>query len=99
MHSTVGDMQRDDPQFIDALRDGRPLGDAKLEALRGLTTALVRGRGHAPSEVEAFVAAGYRVEQVLEVLVGVTMKTLSNYTNHLAATPLDKVFQARAWTP
>jgi hypothetical protein len=51
------------------------------------------------SEVEAFVAAGYCVEQVLEVLVGVTMKTLSNYTNHLAVTPLDEVFQARSWTP
>lgn len=30
-------------------------------------------------------------------LVGVTMKTLSNYTNHLAAPPLDQAFAGRAW--
>lgn len=99
VHSAVGDMQRDDPQLIDAIRDGRPLHDARLEALRALTAALVRGRGHAPAEIETFVQVGYRVEQVLEVLVGVTMKTLSNYTNHIAVTPLDEVFRARAWAP
>jgi hypothetical protein len=33
------------------------------------------------------------------VLVGIALKTLSNYTNHLAETPLDAVFAPRAWTP
>jgi hypothetical protein len=42
-------------------------------------------------------AARYQSHHVLEVLVGVAMKTLSNYTNHLAATPLDSAFAGRAW--
>ncbi len=35
---------------------------------------------------------------VLEVIVGVAMKTISNYTNHIAATPLDHRFASAAWT-
>ena len=55
-------------------------------------------RGHAEPQVAAFVAAGYQPAQVLEVLVGIMLKTLSNYTNHLAHTTLDPAFAARAWS-
>lgn len=100
VHSAVADMQKDPPQHIAALRDDRPLDDPKLEALRRLTRALVRGRGHVgDDDLAAFFGAGYLPAQVLEVLVGVTLKTLSNYTNHLAETPLDGAFAARAWSP
>lgn len=99
VHSTVGDMQKDDPAVIDAIRDGTPIADAKLQALRQLTEALVRGRGHAEPEIAAFVQAGYTQTQVLEILIGIAQKTLSNYTNHLVSTPLDPVFAARKWTP
>ena len=99
VHSTVADMQKDDAAVTEAIRTGAPIADPKLEALRRLTDALVRGRGHARAEVDAFLAAGYQPGQVLEVLVGITAKTLSNYTNHLVDPPLDAVFAARAWTP
>jgi uncharacterized peroxidase-related enzyme len=99
VHSTVGDMQKDPQDVIEAIRNDQPIGDPKLEALRRLTEALVNGRGHADAEIARFVAAGYQPSQVVEVLVGVTLKTLSNYTNHLAITPLDGVFEGRAWSP
>jgi uncharacterized peroxidase-related enzyme len=99
VHSTVADMQKDDPAVTAAIREGIPIADGRLEALRRLTEALVSQRGHAEAEVRAFLEAGYRKEQVLEVLVGVAMKTLSNYTNHLVETPLDPAFAARAWKP
>ena len=38
-------------------------------------------------------------EQVLEVLVGIAMKTLSNYTNHIAETPIDAQLRPFAWEP
>jgi len=85
---------------IDAIRDQRPLADPKLEALRILTAAVVGKRGRIDeADLDAFLQAGYTREQVLEVLVGVAMKTLSNYTNHIAQTPLDKELQAFAWEP
>lgn len=87
-------------EVMAALRDGRPLADPKLEALRALATQLVDRRGHVPpEELQRFLDAGYRAEQVLEVLVGAAMKTLSNYTNHLAETPLDPQFGRFAWEP
>lgn len=98
VHSTVNDMQKVDASITAAIRDGKPIGDERLEALRVLTDTLVSERGHASEGViQRFLAAGFTPGQVLEVLVGISLKTLSNYTNHLVATPLDPVFQARAW--
>lgn len=99
VHSTVADMQKDAGDVTDAIRDDRPIADPKLEALRLLTQVLVRQRGHANAEVKRFLEVGYRPEQVMDVLTGIALKTLSNYVNHVAETPLDDAFKARAWTP
>jgi uncharacterized peroxidase-related enzyme len=100
VHSTVADMQKDAPHVTDAIRDGVPIDDRKLEALRRFTQAVVRGRGNLDAEqVKAFLDVGYQAHHILEVLVGVTMKTLSNYTNHFTETPLDQAFTGRAWKP
>lgn len=83
---------------IAALRAGQPLADARLDALRVFAMTVVEHRGVIePSDLKRFVDAGHTSEQALEVLVGVAMKTLSNYTNHIAATPLDAPLQAFAW--
>lgn len=85
---------------IAELRAGRPLADAKLDALRVFAITVVEERGVIePTDLQRFVDAGYAREQALEVLVGVAMKTLSNYTNHIAATPLDAQLQPFAWEP
>jgi alkylhydroperoxidase family enzyme len=76
------------------------IDDRGLEAVRGLAGAVVRKRGGlSDADLRAFLDAGHQPHQVLEVLVGVTLKTLSNYTNHLAHTPLDAAFAANAWQP
>jgi hypothetical protein len=43
------------------------------------------------------VAAGYPREQALGVLIGVAMKTIANFGNHLMRTPLDAQFAAQRW--
>jgi uncharacterized peroxidase-related enzyme len=99
-HSAIAGMMHIDQDIIDALRDGTPIKDPKLEALRQLAAAITRTRGW-PDEaiVSNFLNVGYTQEQVLEVILGVTMKTLSNYVNHTAGTPLDEAFKPAAWTP
>lgn len=63
-------------------------------------TTIVSNRGWVkPPELQRFLDAGFTREQVLEVLVGVSMKTLSNYANHIADTPLDAKFEPFAWEP
>jgi AhpD family alkylhydroperoxidase len=97
-HSVIAQMQKVPAEVVQAIRDGRPLADRRLEALRRLTVAIVRSRGWpAATELEAFLNAGYTSAQVLEVVLGVGVKTLSNYTNHLADTPLDSAFAKAAW--
>jgi len=92
--STAARMAGAPDDVLDALRQGVSLPDPRLEALRRFTRAVVRERGWVTAdEVEAFVHSGFSKRHVLDVLTGVALKTLSNYTNHLAGTPVDDVFR------
>jgi uncharacterized peroxidase-related enzyme len=92
-HSTVAGMHGLDPAIIEALRLGTPLPAAKLEALRQFTVQMVRQRGWAePGQLAALLAAGYSRETALEVITGIALKVMSNYTNHLIDTPVDAAF-------
>jgi AhpD family alkylhydroperoxidase len=85
---------------VEALRAGKPLDDPVLEAVHAFTHAVVDGRGWVdPGEVDRFLAAGYTRRQVLDVILGVGVKTMSNYTNHIAGTPLDPAWAGQEWTP
>lgn len=98
-HSIIAQMQQVPAEIIDALRSNAPIADPKLEALRRFTVAIVNGRGWpSAGDTQAFLAAGYGQAQILEVVLGIGLKTLSNYTNHIAATPLDSAFAQAAWT-
>ncbi|MGB8890239.1 MAG: carboxymuconolactone decarboxylase family protein [Candidatus Korobacteraceae bacterium] len=80
---------------VSAVRSNQPVSDPKLNALVALTKEIVSERGHVRPEImENFLAAGYRKDQVLEVLVGVALKTMSNYLDHISPTELDPAFQA-----
>jgi alkylhydroperoxidase family enzyme len=86
-----------DEADIRAIRDRRPLVDAHLEALRLYSVRLVRERGLlSDADLSAFLAAGFTRAQALDVVLAVGLKTLSNYVNHLAETPLDPVLEADA---
>jgi uncharacterized peroxidase-related enzyme len=85
---------------IKSLREGCPLDDPKLEALRRFGTSVVARRGLIPdAEVEAFINAGYTQRHVLDVVAAVALKTLTNYTNHLNETEVDEAFAQFAWSP
>jgi alkylhydroperoxidase family enzyme len=45
------------------------------------------------SQQEKFFAAGYTKQQLLEIVLGLAQKVMSNYTNHLADTPVDNAFK------
>jgi uncharacterized peroxidase-related enzyme len=87
-----------DSETVTALREGKPLADPQLEAVRRFAHAVAADQGNVPEdEVEQFLAAGFSNRQILDIMVGVAMKTLSNYINHLAHTPLDDAFAPQAW--
>ncbi len=84
---------------ITALRNDLALSNSKLNALASLARMIVRERGWVAGspELKNFFAAGYTQQNALEVVLGVTMKTLSNYANHLTDTPLDSAFADEEW--
>lgn len=97
-HSAIAVMTGAPEDLITALRSGAPLSDNRLEALRSFTEKLVQKRGWLEdADVQSFLDAGFGQQQVLEVVLGVTQKTLSNYVNHLAGTPVDAAFAKHTW--
>jgi uncharacterized peroxidase-related enzyme len=72
-----------EPEAIFAVREGRPIADPKLEALRQFAAKVTRNRGVvSEADVSAFKAAGYDNRAMLDVLVLAATKLISNYTNH-----------------
>ena len=86
-----------DEATLAAVRAGRPVADPRLEALRAFTVRMIRDRGFlADADLDAFVAAGFTRANALEIILAVGLKTLSNYVNHIAETPLDPPLVADA---
>jgi uncharacterized peroxidase-related enzyme len=87
-----------DSEVIKAVRNGVKLSDRKLNALVALTRELVVERGFVTERTkEEFVAAGYSEVAMMEVLIGVALKTISNYLDHVSQVPIDVAFQAEAF--
>ncbi|MCD9149610.1 carboxymuconolactone decarboxylase family protein [Pseudophaeobacter flagellatus] len=97
-HTGIAKMMKVSDEISDALRNETPLPTAKLEALRTFTVQMVRARGNVLQEqMKAFFDAGFDHRAVLDVILGLAQKTMSNYINHVAETPVDEVFQPLAW--
>lgn len=97
-HSGIAKMMKVDDAITQALRNETPLPSAKLEALRSFTLRMVRNRGNVDDAAMAeFFAAGYGHRAVLDVILGISQKVMSNYVNHVAQTPLDDVVKPLAW--
>jgi len=99
-HSFMADKKSGVPLPVtDALRDGRSIPDVRLQALAQFTRTLVATRG-LPSRaaVEAFLGAGFEERHILDLLLAIAVKTISNYANHLFHTPLDAMFAERRWS-
>jgi len=98
-HTGIAHSMKVDPALTEALRNQQPMPTAKLQALHDFTLAMVRARGNVSNEqIDAFFAAGYGQQQVLEVILGLSQKVISNYVNHVAHTPVDPMFEQFAWT-
>jgi uncharacterized peroxidase-related enzyme len=100
-HSALADTMSGVPRVVtDAIRDRTPIPDPKLRALSEFTQALLAKRGRPDrNDVAPFLAAGYDERQILEIVLAISVKTLSNWANHLFETPVDDMFAHRAWSP
>ncbi len=98
-HSFVGDnMTKVPTEVTDAIRNNTEISDAKLKALSAFSKVMTTTRGlPSQEETNAFLNAGYTEENILGVIAGIGVKTMSNYFNHFFRTEVDVAFQSRAW--
>lgn len=99
-HTAAAKADKVPDDVIETARAGTDYADARLQALKVFTTKMVLERGWVqPADIETFFAAGYTHKNALDVVLAISHKVLSNYTNHLVDTPVDAPFAQHEWTP
>jgi AhpD family alkylhydroperoxidase len=98
-HSIIADLvSKVPPNITDAIRNGTEIPDAKIKSLREFTSIMLNKRGN-PSEedVRLFFENGYNEKHILDIILAISIKTISNYTNHIFHTEIDTAFKTREW--
>ncbi|MFM0591607.1 carboxymuconolactone decarboxylase family protein [Paraburkholderia dilworthii] len=86
------------PADVEAIRAGRAPADRQHAALSTLAKTAIEKRGHlGDQDVSAFLEAGFRRDQVLELLAVTAASTITNYVGSITQPPLETQFQVHAW--
>jgi AhpD family alkylhydroperoxidase len=89
-HTVIGGMVGFKPEQIVEIRRGGASFDAKLDALAKLVKNIASERGHAdPALVDAFFAAGWTQENLVDAIVVIGDKTVTNYLHGTTRVPVD----------
>ena len=89
-HTALGKMNGFTDAQILELRTGAASFDAKVDALAKLVRSITVNRGHADQAlVDAFFAAGWTKEHLVDVIVLIGDKTISNYLHATTLVPVD----------
>ena len=95
-HSMIAEKMSGVPaDVLQAIRAQTNIPDAKLATLYSTTVAMVKSHGQPSLEtVKTFLDAGYKETDLMYIVLAIAVKTLSNFSNHLFATPVDDRFAA-----
>lgn len=98
-HSFVADNASKVPiEVTNAIRDDDSIADSKLAALVAFTRTMFVTRGHpSKADVANFLQAGYLETHILNIILALAVKTISNYSNHVFDTSVDSAFAGRSW--
>jgi AhpD family alkylhydroperoxidase len=89
-HTVIGGMVGFTPEQIVEIRRGTAPFDARLDALAKLVKHIVVERGHAyPARVQAFFDAGWTQENLVDAVVTIGDKTITNYLHGTTGVPVD----------
>ena len=98
-HTAIAHMMKVSPELTEALRTGGKMTSDKLQVLQDTTLSIVKNRGNiTDAEINTFYEAGYNQRNLLDIILGLSQKVISNYVNHIAETPVDEPFQKFAWS-
>lgn len=84
-------------ELVEALRQRTPIADHKLNTLAKFTIAVMESKGNVGEQILAeFLEAGYTHRSALDVVLGVALATICNFSNNMAQTPLNAELQPYA---
>ncbi len=99
-HSNMALLRGLNGKIIEAVRENKPLEDDKMQALRLFTEQMMEASGQVSTDkITTFLSAGFTKEHVLDIVAGLALMTLANYTNLIANVPLDDPYEMNKWTP
>lgn len=97
-HTALARKEGVSSEETDAIRQRRTPTDQRFAALSTLAKTLIEKRGHvSEQQVDAFLAAGFTKEQILEVITVVAASTITNYAGSVANPALEDQYQEYAW--
>ena len=89
-HSLLGKLAGLRPDAIRNIRESRPTGDAKRDALVSFVASLVKTSGEISDEQFAAIkTAGYTDQQLVEISLAVALITFTNVFNRINDTDID----------
>jgi len=89
-HTVLGKMNGFTDAEVLEIRGGKASFDTKLDALAKFTASVVKNRGKATHEsIEAFFEAGYTEPNLIDVIMVVGDKIISNYIHNLTQLEID----------
>ncbi len=90
VHTAIGKMNGFNEDEIIEFRQGHSTTDSKLNALAAFTKNVVENRGKASDKVvEDLFEAGYSKENLVDTIILIGDKTMSNYLHGTTRVPID----------
>ncbi len=98
-HSMLADKVSGVPaDTLKALREGGDIPDDRLAALSRFTRVMFQTRGRPDKDdARAFLDAGFEESHIMDIILALAVKTLSNYSNHINQPELDEAFSGHKW--
>ncbi|MBT8190484.1 MAG: carboxymuconolactone decarboxylase family protein [Bacteroidia bacterium] len=89
-HTAIAKMNGFTDDQIIEIRSGKSTGNEKFDALTSFTSAVVNNQGSVnEADKDAFFEAGYDESNMLDVVILIGDKTISNYIHNLAKFEID----------
>lgn len=93
-HSAIAEMSGLSKEQIQAVRSHCETGTARLDIVADSTRLIVENRGWLNEDEKAhLLSGGITIPEIYEIVALIGLKTISNYVNHIAHTPIDEPFQ------
>ena len=89
-HTVLGKMNGFNEEQILEIRQGTASFNPKLDALAKFTASVVNNKGRVlKNTLEEFFAAGYNESNMVDVIIAVGDKIISNYLHNITQVPID----------